>query len=147
VGALLVLASSSAAGLILGSSLKTIYGTWPALIAASVHYGVLFAVLPLLTTRAAAVGLVYVLVWESVLSFIPGAIHTLTATYYVRALLPGAASLKTPELPFLAFLSTRPTAVEAVARLAITATAVTIAGAELLRRREYSVSRSTDEGV
>ncbi|MBN1425505.1 hypothetical protein JXA88_13205 [Candidatus Fermentibacteria bacterium] len=147
VGGLLTVLSCSASGLMVGAPLALIVKTWPALVAASVYYGVLFTVLPLVTTKAAAVGLVYVLVWESVMSVIPGAIHTLTATYYVRALLPRAALLDVTPVAFLSFLSSPPSTFNAIARLTVTCAVVAIAGAALLNKREYSASRSADEGA
>lgn len=147
VGAILVLLSVTAAGLVLRAGLKTVLTVIPALVAACVHYGVVFTVLPLFTSRATAFGLIYVLVWESVMVVIPGAVHTFTASFYVRALLPAAATPRLPDLPFLAFLTARPSIAEAVARLIITWIIVACAGYLALRRRDYSASRAADEGV
>lgn len=147
MGGLLVIVSCSASGLALGAPLALIVRTWPALVASAAYYGMLFTVLPLATTKAPAVGLVYILVWESVMSVIPGAVHTLTATYYVRALLPRMAALDATPVAFLSFLSSPPSTLESVARLAVACAMLAAGGAVLLQRREYSASRGTSEGV
>ncbi len=146
-GCVLTLSSALATGVTLGVSAQTVASAWPALLAGSVHYGVFFSVLTLLTSRPTTLGLLYLFVWEPVLSVLPGAIHSFTASYYLRALLPAEAQPTPVDLPFFSFLHQRPPHLEACLRLAATAGAMAIVGVVAFRRRDYSPSPRADEGA
>jgi ABC-2 type transport system permease protein len=62
------------AGIIAGGAGKLAFGLFVGALAGSVIYNALFVMLSVLTTRAIAVGLLYVLIWEAVLgNFVSGA--------------------------------------------------------------------------
>ena len=62
------------AGIIAGGAVKLAFGLFVGALAGSVIYNAVFVMLSVLTTRAIAVGLLYVLVWEVVLgNFVSGA--------------------------------------------------------------------------
>jgi ABC-2 type transport system permease protein len=78
VGALLTMAFVAVpeliAGIIAAGAGKLAFGLFVGALAGSVIYNALFVMLSVLTTRAIAVGLLYVLVWEAVLgNFVSGA--------------------------------------------------------------------------
>jgi ABC-2 type transport system permease protein len=78
VGALLTMAFVAVpeliAGIIAGGAGKLAFGLFVGALAGSVIYNAVFVMLSVLTTRAIAVGLLYVLVWEVVLgNFVSGA--------------------------------------------------------------------------
>jgi ABC-2 type transport system permease protein len=78
IGALLTMAFVAVpeliAGIIAGGAGKLAFGLFVGALAGSVIYNALFVMLSVLTTRAIAVGLLYVLIWEAVLgNFVSGA--------------------------------------------------------------------------
>jgi ABC-2 type transport system permease protein len=78
IGALLTMAFVAVpeliAGIIAGGAGKLAFGLFVGALAGSVVYNALFVMLSVLTTRAIAVGLLYVLIWEAVLgNFVSGA--------------------------------------------------------------------------
>ncbi len=142
-GILLVFLSATSAGLILKIDIAQIMRSWLGLGAAACYFGAFFTILPLVTRRAAAIGIVYVLLWEGFLSLLPGAIHTLTATHYIRALLPGNAA-QHPALAILSAISKTPTILEAITRIVVTCLAITGIGILLFRKKEFLLSRSEE---
>jgi ABC-2 type transport system permease protein len=78
IGALLTMAFVAVpeliAGIIAGGAGRLAFGLFVGALAGSVIYNALFVMLSVLTTRAIAVGLLYVLIWEAVLgNFVSGA--------------------------------------------------------------------------
>ncbi len=143
MGILLVLLSVTASGLLLKVAVPDILRAWPGLAAATLFYGTVFTVIPLLTKRATAIGLVYVLIWEGFISMVPGAINSLTASRYLRALLPGEG-LISPAM-FLSHWST-PSHGVALTRLGLTLCVVIGTGIMVMRSKEYAIAQSRAAG-
>jgi hypothetical protein len=129
---------------LLKTDLSDITRTWFGLGVAASYYGVIFTILPLLTRRTAAFGIVYVLPWEGFVSLLPGTVHTLTASYYLRALIPGGAS-RHPAIAIMAALSETPGTLEAVVRLLITCIAAFVIGVALFRKKEFPLSKTEED--
>lgn len=143
-GVVLILASATITGLLLKTDVSDIARVWLGLGVASFYYGVIFTVLPLLTRRTAAIGIVYVLPWEGFVSLLPGTVHTLTASYYIRALIPGGAS-RHPAIALMTALSETPNAVEAVVRILLTCAIAVGIGVVLFRKKEFPLSKTEED--
>jgi ABC-2 type transport system permease protein len=143
-GVALILVSATGTGVLLKTNLSDIARTWLGLGVAACYYGVIFTVLPLLTRRAAAVGIIYVLPWEGFVSLLPGTVHTLTASYYLRALIPGGAS-RHPAIAIMTALSETPSAAESVVRLLVTCIAAFGIGVALFRKKEFPLSKTEED--
>jgi ABC-2 type transport system permease protein len=71
------------AGLIAtGGATRLAIGLFAGALAGSVIYNALFVMISVLTTRAIAVGLLYLLVWESLLSNVVGGVRVLSVEQY-----------------------------------------------------------------
>jgi ABC-2 type transport system permease protein len=143
-GVVLILVSATGTGALLKADLSEIARAWLGLGVASCYYGIIFTVLPLLTRRTAAIGIVYVLPWEGFVSLLPGTVHTLTASYYIRALIPGGAS-RHPAIAIMTALSETPSTSEAVLRLLITCVVAVAIGIALFRRKEFPLSKTEED--
>jgi hypothetical protein len=135
--------SLTATGLLLKAPVANIVKLWPGLAAASVIYGTLFTVLPLATKRTTVIGLIYLFIWEGIVSFVPGAVNSLTVSVYLRSLMPPPASVNgAPD--FLALFSNTSHSV-AYLRLGIWWIFIFAAGIMLFRSRQYSITESRSD--
>jgi len=102
-------------------------------------YTAVFAAIgTLFRNRPLVVGILYVVVVEGVLSFVPALINTVTVTYYLRSVVVRALGLTLP--PELARLVGGASLLEAVAVLLGIAAAALALAAAVVTRREYSVA-------
>jgi len=142
-GAGLVILSLTATGLLLKAPVANIVKLWPGLATAAVIYGTLFTVLPLATKRTTVIGLIYLFIWEGIVSFVPGAVNSLTVSVYLRSLMPPPASVSgAPD--FLALFSNTSHSV-AYLRLGIWWVFIFAAGIMLFRSRQYSITESRSD--
>ena len=142
-GAGLVLLSLTITGLLLKAPIANILKLWPGLAAASFIYGTLFTVLPLVTRRTTVIGLIYLFIWENAVSFVPGAVNSLTVSRYLRSLMPPPAAL-TNAPDFLAIF-TNTSHETAYLRLGIWWLIIFCAGIMLFRSRQYSITQSRSD--
>src|SRR5215469_11738025 len=89
------------AGLLAPNSGKLAFALFAGALAGSVIYSAVFVAASVLTTRAIAVGLLYVLIWEGLLSNLVGGVRILSVAHYSL----GVANAIDPDPNFMAGLS------------------------------------------
>jgi ABC-2 type transport system permease protein len=110
---------------------------------AQAGYCSLFGLFGLLTRRALAGGIAYIIAFEGMLANFDAVIRRLTVTYYFRVLsLRGLAPLRSEEWSI--DLTTAPSAEECLLTLLAASALLVLLGAVLIRQREFR--RKTAEG-
>jgi len=96
-------------------------------------YGALYALLGAVSKRPVFVGLLFAIVWETAVTFIPGYLSKLTIKHYLTALLPHTAG----ERGILAFFETATPVPLAIAVLLAVTVALVALGSWVFTNREY----------
>lgn len=136
-----VLGSAAAvAGVVLFTTADTWSPLWALLVAAAVGaaaYTAVFLVLGHVTSRAVLIGLAYLFIWESGLTF---AADSLGNVSLFRIALTAYAGIETAAIPLLQepLASLTPGALGAAAKVVVISGLAVVAGATLLRRRDVT---------
>jgi ABC-2 type transport system permease protein len=109
-----------------------------ATVLAAVAYGAFFLFLGLITRSALLLGLIYGIIWEELLSVLPGSAPELTVLYYLRSTL----SHLVPSGPLGQYATSLPLSVVVVVPIAFAAVVLVFAGA-LFRYVETAPVRET----
>jgi ABC-type transport system involved in multi-copper enzyme maturation permease subunit len=119
-------------GLLLRDGVATVMGL--------LAYGAFFTLLGALLRKPVIPGLVFMFVWEQIVSFVPGSAQRLTILHYLQSLTPHQI-LPGDELPFLSALSQEEHPLLAAGVLGLASVVLLVAAGEVFRSREYRLEK------